>query len=179
MKALISKKNINDYDFTLEISFAYVLMLKVLHGGGNLLEMHNHYLDILSKAKLYKDGKLRVFNYKNPKVNGFTISKEVKSLIVLWKFEELAAQTWFKNKTFIEALQMLVDKNGIEMMRKAVYILIPIGNDEEYIKTIRNPQQLLYNFGKIYINRFKSEGLFKKHKDIINKKTKELKSWVD
>jgi len=178
MKVLISRNNINDYTFDTETSVAYVHALKILHSEDtDVDDLSEYHKSILRKAGLYSDGKLRVFNYKKPKKEGYTISPQVKRMFNLWALEELSAQTWFKNKTFVESMELLISKYGVEAIQKAVHILVPIGNQHEYIKTIRNPQQLLNNYGKPYVERFKSEDLFTKNTEFINRRKQELQQW--
>lgn len=64
MKALISKKNINDYSFNNELAGKYIFALQQLHSGGTIpfeIQME------LKRAGLYSNDKLRVFNYKKEK----------------------------------------------------------------------------------------------------------------
>jgi hypothetical protein len=176
MKALISKKNINDYTFTDEVSVAYINALRELFNSG---EIDDETKDILSKAKLFKDDKLRVFNYKKPKTNTFKISSDVKRLLVLWSMHNISAKTWFKNKTYVEYLQMMVDKHGLEKMQKIVYVIIPLGNDTPMVKTIENPFDLLSAIDTGYIQNAKAQGVFNDNKEIIKRKLLELEKWED
>jgi len=174
MKPLISRNNINDYKFDTETCVAYIHALQMLHSDQ---EIDLVCQATLRKAKLYGEDKLRVFNYKRAKRAGYSLSKEVKGLFMLWGLEELSATTWMRNKTLVESMQLLVNKYGVEMMQKAIHILVPMGNEHEYIKTIRNPKQLLDNYGEPYIERFKSENLFKSKSKFIEERKQELASW--
>jgi len=176
MKALISQKNITEYNFTDEVSIAYIKALIELNGGEPVDEQS---LSLLKKAKLYKNDKLRVFNYKKPNPNKYTISDEVKKVFRVWQIQEPAAKQWYRNKTFVEACQEMIDIHGLEKVLNVVHILVPIGNKEEYIKTIRNPQQLLsvYGNGSLYVDRFRKQGLFDKYKKEMIIRQKQIKDY--
>jgi len=175
MEATISKTNINKYEVDHHTAGLYFYALQALHDGRDIGE---HSIDKLTKAGLYSNGKLRVFNYKRPK-SGYSVSPEVKNLFMLWGKKELAAATWYKNKTFVEAMQILVDAHGLSRMQNTIHILVPLGNKHTYISTIRNPQQLLANYGEEYKDRFTSEGVLKENQNFINTRKRELQLWND
>lgn len=170
MEAIVSRKDINDYSFTESLAYDYIIALQALHAE---TQVDEDILERLRKAGLYSNNKLRVFNYKK-KGKSYTISPEVRRLFKIWSYEETAAPTWFKRKHQVEAMQLLVDRYGYERMRNVIYILVPIGNEEDYISSILNPQELLDKYGKHYTNRFKSEDLFNKHKELMSRRAKEL-----
>lgn len=176
MEPLISLKKITEFTFDTEICVTYIKALKCLESGCDIDDTQK---SILKKAGLYKDSKLRVFNHKRKKKNGYTIPPLVKKLFLLWGLEEPSAAMWYKNKTFVESAKILIGRYGFEMIAKTVHVLIPIGNSHQYIRTIRNPQELLSNYGKPYIDRFKAENVFESQKRIINSRKEELNQFIE
>ena len=78
MKALTSKKNINEYTFSDECAAHYIYALQLLHAGK---DMDGEFVSTLKKAGLYSNGKLRVFNYKKQKVKKPFIQGDDKNYV--------------------------------------------------------------------------------------------------
>lgn len=172
----ISKKPITDYEFDVNTSYVYIQALQAMVRGDELDDIAKQ---TLKKKGLYTNGKLRVFNFKRGKKNTFTISEEVKSLIGLWNMEEPSAVLWYKNKTFVESLQILVNRYGFERIAKVIAVLVPLGNRAEYVKNIRNPQQLIMNYGDAYISQLKKASVLEENTNFVKEKQRLLGKFLD
>jgi hypothetical protein len=172
MKALISQKNINEYEFNSTIAVAYIKALKVLHSDGDI---STDIKDVLTSAGLYKDDKLRVFNYKKPKTDSgdYLLSKEVRFLIPCFSSPENSL--WYKPrfKYQREAIDVLLKRYGFRKTAYLVCVMLPASIGVEYVPQISDPAGLLSKLSS-FNTQYQKQEVSKINKLLVNSLTKEL-----
>lgn len=172
MKALYSQKNIMDFDFTTETCVYYIDALKCLH---NDLGLDEHKCEHLRSKGLYKDDKLRVFNYKKPKQSHLKVDNDIRFLIGL--FNHPAVPTWYKPAMKFErdALRAMIDRYGLRKTAYIIYVMTPVADREKYdfIPDISTPSKLL-NKAQSFSLRYKQEQIGEKEKKKVMQRTKLL-----
>ena len=173
MKALISQKNINDYNFTEELAFKYIKILGYLHSGLDVQPEHMHYLDDLKRAGLYKDDKIRVFNYKKEKKKGESIGQDIKFLISL--FDNPESSLWFTPRFKYErdALKVMKDKYGLRKTAYLIFVMTYAAEGYDYIADISSPSKLI-NKAKSFSKQYVDQQIGQKEKKKVMDRTRLL-----
>lgn len=160
----------NDYD-----KIAYMDLLFLLSGGESTLDINGSIESSnLKKLKLLTKDKVRVFNFKRPK-RKVELPREVHYLQALWQAGNGDDKFFFGDGKQVGAFKYLVKNYSLDILEKIIYIYLPIGNKEMYVKKINTPLDLMYNI-KTYASGLERAGVFDTHKEEIIEKVKELKN---